>query len=305
MAPKVKKVETKKEDKNGVSYVMAREGDGTIQITYTLSLDLIEKEKTHAATELAKDIEVPGFRKGKAPLDQAISKINSEKLIQTLLSHILPKAFGDTIDKEKIRPIIYPKFELIKAEDGKPWEIRALTCELPQVSLGNFKAKITGAAKAKAIWTPGKDDPDKKPAEPTLAEKESQVLQILLSEAKVEVPKFLVEDEANNKLSQLLERLEKLGLTLESYLASIGKNPEAIRAEYAQVAISTLKLDFILAEISKLEKITADQKDVDEAIKSLSADPKLKDKYDTPEQRRMVESIIIKRKTLDYLISLL
>jgi hypothetical protein len=36
----------------------------------------------------------------------------------------------------------------------------------------------------------------------------------------------LIDEEVNSRLSKLLERIEKLGLTLESYLSSIGKTAQ-------------------------------------------------------------------------------
>lgn len=300
------KLETTKEE---VKHVIAKLDDGTIQITYTVPLTLIEKEKLHAAEELGKDVDVPGFRKGKAPVDQVLPRLNQEKLIQHTLSHILPMAFGKTIQDENLKPIVYPKFELIKAEEGKEWEVRATTCEAPEIKLGDYKQSLALRAKknstGQGIWTPEKDAKAEEKKEPTIQEKETEVIKVLLEEVKVTIPRFLVEEEVNNRLSQLLSQIEKLGLTLESYLNSVGKNPDKIREEYAATSESTLKIDFILSKIAGEEKIVADEKSIEEAMKVVSADPKMAEMYRKPEQKRYLESIIIKRKTLDSLIALL
>jgi len=50
-------------------------------------------------------------------------------------------------------------------------------------------------------------------------------MDFLLRNIKIEIPKLLIEEEVNTRLSQLLERIEKLGLDLEKYLQTIGKQP--------------------------------------------------------------------------------
>ena len=51
-----------------ITSVVAKEGDGNIQITFTIPTDLVSSTKEEVIKELAKDITVPGFRKGMAPL---------------------------------------------------------------------------------------------------------------------------------------------------------------------------------------------------------------------------------------------
>lgn len=285
-----------------ISYALAKSEDGTIQITFTVPFSLVEKERQESLKEYAKDIEVPGFRKGKAPIEKVKERVPASSLIEHTLSHILPKALADAITKEKIKPAIYPKFELIKAQEGEAWEVRAVTCEVPAITLGYYKKTVGGAVRAKAIWTPGKDKEEK---EPTKGEKEQEIIKVLLETIKVDVPKLLIDEEVNARLSNLLARIEKLGLTLEGYLASVGKTPDSLRAEYEVQAKSTIALDLILNTIAQEEKIEVKETDVEAAIKTASADPRVVERLNTPEQRRLIRSVLARRAALDSLIALL
>ena len=109
----------------------------------------------------------------------------------------------------------------------------------------------------------------------------------------------------NSKLSQLLDRIEKLGLQLESYLASVGKTPDGLRKEYEQQAKQALTLDLILNEIAKKESIKANPKAVDAALEARRADPNLKDEVPTDQEKRLIESILVRKSALDSLVSLL
>lgn len=281
------------------NYTIARSDDGTIQITYTIAFSDIEVAKKKAAEELAKDVEVAGFRKGMAPIEKVLEKIPSQTLIEKALNSMLPKLFGNTIDEEKLKPIAYPKFELTKAVDNEDWEVVATTAEIPEFELGDYKAVIKGSTTK--VWKPGDDKKDEKL---TREQKESMIVSALLSSIKVTIPKILLDEEVNARLSKLLEQIDKLGLTLDSYLSSINKKIEDVRQEYQHQAQEALSLDFILVKISQLENVKVTPEEISEAIKiSSNSDPKLAADLETPERKRLIESILIKRNTLNRLIS--
>lgn len=290
-----------------VSPTIAREDNGNIQITLSIPYKDVLEAKKSALEEIAKNIEIPGFRKGNAPISQVEKNVTESKVLEKALGKILPKAFSDIVEKENIKPIVYPKFELINAKENEDWQVRATTCELPNVELKDYKKLISDEAKTKSIWTPGKEDPKKseEEKEKTPEEKEQEVIKILLDNIKINIPKILIDQEVDNRLSQLLDRIEKLGLNLESYLASVGKNPEILRKEYELQSQNTIVLDLILQKIAVEDKIAVDEKEIDGLIKATSADPKLAESLNTPEQKRFIRSIILKRKALESLVSLL
>lgn len=285
-----------------ITSVIARESDGNIQITFTIPFDIVKKSQDETIEELAKDIEIPGFRKGTAPLSRAKEKISQSELIEHSLSHILPNALGDAISENKLKIAIYPKFELISAKDNEPWQIRGVTCELPEVDLADYKKEVAGALRVDSIIVPGKQTQKEKSKE----EKESLVIQAILKSVKVNIPRILIEEEADSRLSSLLGRLEKLGLALESYLASQNKKAEDLRAEYALQAKEAISIDLILNKIAEVEKLDVDPKEVDSALKisQTTAPAKNESPEDMESRRRLIESILRRRKALDFLIAL-
>lgn len=303
MAAKTKKA---KKSQKSTGAVVAKSEDGSIQITFTVPWKKIESARKKAAEELGKNIQVPGFRKGKAPYKKLYEHIPENTLLEKTLSSILPKLVEDTIEENSLKPAIYPKFELIKAKDDEDWEIRALTCELPEVKLGDYKKALKDKTATSKIWTPGKGAPkDEKENEPTREEKEQLVIQTLLETTDINIPQMLIDEEANSRLSQLLEKIEKLGLNLESYLQSVGKTAQTLRKEYEEQAKNALSLDLILTKVAEKEKIKTDKKEVDKAIGAASADRKLAKDLDTPQRRRYLEVILTRRKALNQLSSAL
>jgi trigger factor len=182
-----------------ITSVVAREDNGNIQVTFTIPFEIIKKAQDETIVEFAKDVEIPGFRKGNAPLDKVAAKIPQNTLLEHSLGHILPKALGEAMEEHKLKLAIYPKFELVSAKEGEAWQIKGITCELPEVTLSDYKKDIPGELRAISI---------KK--EPTREEKEQAVIKYLVTNTKVSVPTVLIEEEADGRLSNLLARLEKL-----------------------------------------------------------------------------------------------
>ncbi len=294
---------TKKEDsksKQGITSVVAREADGNIQITFTIPSAVITKAQDETLVEFARDAEIPGFRKGKAPIDKVKAKVSQSALIEHSLSHLLPSALGEAMTEHKLKLAIYPKFELVSAEEGKDWQIRGVTCELPEVTLGDYKKIIQGENRAAAIVVPGKESAKEK----TREEKEQLVIKTLLENVKITIPKILIEEEVNGRLSNLLARIEKLGLALESYLASVGKNVEGLRTEYETQAKEAITLDLTLSKIGEEEGLKVDPKEVDAALAMSQASNK-EDGEDPESRKRLLESILKRRLALDFLINLI
>lgn len=288
--------------KNEIDSPIARHDDGTIQITLTLSKSDIEHEKAHALKHMAESVNVPGFRKGMAPLDMVEERVDKNQLIEHILNHLLPKVFSQAITTHKIQPVSYPKFEIIRAQFGEDWQVRATTCEIPEVDLKDYKKKVEGEIRGKSLWTPEKGKEEKElPRE----QKENIALQALLSTIPVKVPAPLIEEETNSRLSQLLARIEKLGLTLESYLASINKKAEDLRNEYEKQATDAIALDILLSKIADLEGVAVSDTELDAAMKASEGDTQLAEKLKSPEQKRIVEAVLRKRKVLDTLVHLL
>jgi trigger factor len=141
-----KKTSEPKAPKPGKDIAVAKLDDGTVQITFIIPYAQVVKERAHVEKELTEGVEVPGFRKGKAPLEKALEKVPESTIIEHTLQHILPPLLGKAMTEEKLRLAIYPKFELLKANPDEDWMVRAISAELPEVKLGDYKKLIKGEA---------------------------------------------------------------------------------------------------------------------------------------------------------------
>lgn len=283
------------------STTVAKQDDGTVQINFVLPWNEIFDTREKTIEELAAGVEVPGFRKGKAPLDKAREKLDGQFVIEKTLSQLLPKLFADAVKTEKLRPAMYPKFELIHAHENEDWQVRATTAELPEFELGDYKKVLENASKSESIWTPEKGDPKEAPKELNREQKENVAINALSDNYKFTIPKVLTDEEVNSRLSSLLERIEKLGLSLESYLASIKKSVEDLRKEYAEAAERAIRLDIVLGAIAEAEKVQITEEEINQFVNVANASSP--QSTISEEQKSTITSFLLKRKVLDKLAS--
>lgn len=274
-----------------------------MQLTIIILKEVVQANKEEAFRHLVENLEIPGFRKGKAPQDVALKHIDTQKLYEHMLQHLLPEAYAAAVEEHKLQPVLAPRFELVTVEENKDWQIRAITCELPEINLGDYKETIKGTLASKKIWIPGKDNPSTSSGSKTREEKEQEVIKTLIEKTEVKIPKLLLEEEVNHRLSRLLEQVQKLGLTIEQYLASTGKTVEQVRSEYTRQAEDSIKLELSLNKIAQEEKLKVLDSEVEEVI-GTTGDTKTQEAFSTPYQRRLIKSTLLRRKALDRLVSL-
>lgn len=295
---------------------LEKKADGTLLIKISIPWTDVEKARESTVDELVKSVEIPGFRKGNIPRKIAEEKLPKEKVHEELLKKILTQEYVEAVKALGVKPIINPKIHVEEFDDGTALEFQAETCEEPEVVLNNYKEevkKIKPASTRSSLGEPapkiilphskssGQEESEEPSGQVVPVKKLDEILDTVLSVSKITIPKILIEQEANRLLSQLLDELKKLGVSLEQYLASREKTGEQLRAEYEERAEKDLKLEFLLRKIADEEKIIVEEKDIQEAISSIKDE---KQKESVSQNPYLLASIIRQQKTLDFLTTL-
>jgi FKBP-type peptidyl-prolyl cis-trans isomerase (trigger factor) len=273
------------------------------EITATIPWKEIEEAKKKAVTEAGKNLELKGFRKGNAPENMVIEALGPQKLLELTLQESIPAYYQKAVSELNVNPIVTPKVQLLETKDGQDWKVKFISCVEPEVNLGNYKEELKKENAAKEIWTPGKGEekkPEKKPEEER-DEKLNQAISWLIKNIKVEVCDLIVDEEVSRKLSGLLEQTQKLGLSVDQYLASTGKTIEQIREEYARQAQENLALEFIFSKIADVENIEVKPEDLEKVMAEAKTDEERKA---LEAQKYYIATILRRQKTLDFLASL-
>ena len=260
---------TVKEIKNNTAYV-----DAVLTETEVLS------EKEHAVDELISTVTVKGFRQGKAPKTIATDHIDPDKLSSHILNHVLNNVITKVLKENRFRLLGKPVLENIDSKSKSGWTITLSLPLFPELKVDSYKKLFSKINNKK---------------NETEADKTEKVYQILLDNFKIEIPPSVIEEETNYSLEKLEKQAKTLNLTFEAYLKAVKKTLDQVKDEYSKKAEESIKLDLILLEIAKLEKIDTNVKEIAEIAKAGGV----------PEtQFGQLKSIIDRRKTIELLLKL-
>src|SRR3989338_79902 len=270
----------------------------TVELTVTIPWDEVKATYETIFAAVASDTELPGFRKGKAPIDLVKEKIDQKKVYEEVIKEIVHKSYAEALKTNSINPISSPQVTIKSAKENEPWEFTAICAIKPVVKLKNYKEKIAELKKGKVkIYKPG--DPPAKEGDnkPSLYE----LLGALVSETETEVPDILVQDEVNRMLTNLLDQTKKLGLTVEQYLMAKNTTTDKLKGEYTTQAEKNLMLEFALLQVAEEQKIIVTPEDIEAVIAKVE---KPEDREAMKKDTYYLAHLIRQQKVIDYLNSL-
>ena len=111
--------------------------EGLLKVT--IPAEKVNKALDQAFKKVVKQINVPGFRKGKVPRPIFEQRFGVEALYQDAVDILLPEAYGEAIEETKINPVAQPEINVTQIEKGKDFEFEATVTVEPEVKLGDYK----------------------------------------------------------------------------------------------------------------------------------------------------------------------
>lgn len=113
--------------------------DTQVLVSVTASEQDLADAKAVALKHLAREIKVPGFRKGKVPANVAEKHLDPNTLGMEVTEHAINTTLNEVITVEGIRVLDQPKIELKKFVPYTELEFDATIEVIPEVKLGNYK----------------------------------------------------------------------------------------------------------------------------------------------------------------------
>lgn len=91
----------------------------------------------------------------------------------------------------------------------------------------------------------------------------------IIEESEFDLPKILLDTELAQMFGQMEEDIKRAGLSMEDYLKHMKKTPEDLRKEWTPTAEKRARLQLVLNQIAKENKIEPDQEAVEAETKHL------------------------------------
>ncbi len=109
------------------------------KLTVEVPAEDVEKAIQGAYQKMKKSINIPGFRKGKAPRQLIEKMYGKEVFYNEAVDAMLPKAYSDAVEECGEEIVSYPKINVEQIESGKPFIFTAEVAVKPAVTLGEYK----------------------------------------------------------------------------------------------------------------------------------------------------------------------
>lgn len=108
-------------------------------LTVEVSAEEVNAGLDKAFKKVVKEINVPGFRKGKMPRQMFEKRFGAESLYQDAIDFILPDAYANAVEEAGINPVDRPEIDIETIEKGQPLVFTAKVTVKPEVALGEYK----------------------------------------------------------------------------------------------------------------------------------------------------------------------
>ena len=108
-------------------------------LTVEVDAEKVNESLDSAFKKVVKQVNVPGFRKGKMPRPLFEKRFGVESLYQDAIDLMLPDAYTAAIEETGIDPVDRPEIDVEQIEKGKSFIFTAKVIVKPEVKLGEYK----------------------------------------------------------------------------------------------------------------------------------------------------------------------
>lgn len=109
------------------------------KLTIEVSAEDFEAAVEKAYQKSKNKINIPGFRKGKAPRKMIEQMYGKEIFFEDAANYAIPPAYAKAVDECTEEIVSQPKIDIEQAEAGKPFIFTAEVALKPEVTLGTYK----------------------------------------------------------------------------------------------------------------------------------------------------------------------
>lgn len=113
--------------------------NNVVKLEITVGADKFSEGIKKAYFKNAKKFNIPGFRKGKAPMN-IIKKFYGESVFyEDAINYCCDQTYPTAVEEAGIKPVDYPNIDIVEIAEGKDFIYTAEVTVMPEVELGEYK----------------------------------------------------------------------------------------------------------------------------------------------------------------------
>lgn len=121
------------------SKVEKTENANEVKLEITIEAEKFEEAIKKVYLQSAKYINIPGFRKGKAPMNIVEKYYGKEIFYEDAFNEVAGKGYEEALEENEIEAVTRPNIEVTQIEKGKDLIFTAVVGIKPEVKLGKYK----------------------------------------------------------------------------------------------------------------------------------------------------------------------
>ncbi len=112
--------------------------DCRVKLHIEVEADRVENRFQEVLKDFQRAAQLPGFRQGKAPLEM-VERRYSKEAHEEVLKSLIPEAYHQAVQAEKVHPVALPAISEIQCERGKKLVFAAEFERAPETQVKNYK----------------------------------------------------------------------------------------------------------------------------------------------------------------------
>lgn len=109
------------------------------KLTIEIPVEEVAKAEQRAYNKSKHQINVPGFRKGKAPRNIVEKLYGADIFMEDAVNDLLPTAYEEAVKESGLEIVSRPQIDYVQVEHGQPLIVTATVAVKPEVKLGKYK----------------------------------------------------------------------------------------------------------------------------------------------------------------------
>ena len=115
------------------------ENKNEVKLTFNIEAEKFEAAMKKVYAKTAKYFNIPGFRKGKAPMQLVERQYGSAIFYEDAFNELVPEIYDEAIRENKVEAVSKPEIDIVQMEKGKELIFTAIVETKPEVELGKYK----------------------------------------------------------------------------------------------------------------------------------------------------------------------
>lgn len=113
--------------------------NNVVKLEITVGSEKFNEAMKKSFRKNAKGFNVPGFRKGKAPMNIIEKYYGKNVFYEDAINFCCDDTYPQALEENNIKPVDYPQIDIVQIEEGKDFVYTAKVTVVPEVKLGDYK----------------------------------------------------------------------------------------------------------------------------------------------------------------------